>query len=161
MWNLGHSVREVERSHNRVVIEETATTGAVWLFAGLASLTLALWLSRPGSSPLKPSEEAAGAFVVGFFAFFALWASVRSTYTADRSSGQLVIERRILFRTLLTAYDAHAIDRVYVRDTQKGSGLYVRFKSGRRKRLSISLDFVSLEGFAIALNSALCTHHQQ
>jgi hypothetical protein len=91
---------------------------------------------------------------------FALWASVRATYTADRRSGQLIIERRILFRTLRTAYDAHTIDRVYVRNTQKGSGLYVRFKSGRKKRLSVSLEFISLEAFAIALNTALYTHHE-
>lgn len=161
MWNFGHAVREIERSHNRVVIEETATTGAVWLFSGMASLTLVLWLSRPRSSPLKFSEEAVDAFAFMYFALFALWASVRSTYTADRSNGQLLIERNILFRTLRTTYDAHAIDRVYVRDTQKGSGLYVRFKSGHKKRLSTSLEFVSLEGFAIALNSALHTHHEQ
>ena len=160
MWNFGHSVRETERSHNRVVIEETATTGAVWLFGGMALLVLALWLTRPRSSKSTLAEEAVGAFAVIFFAVFALWASVRATYTADRRSGQLIIERRILFRTLRTAYDAHTIDRVYVRDTQKGSGLYVRFKSGRKKRLSVSLEFISLEAFAIALNTALYTHHE-
>jgi hypothetical protein len=35
MWSFGHSVREIEHSRHRVVIEETATTGAVWFFAGL------------------------------------------------------------------------------------------------------------------------------
>ena len=82
---------------------------------------------------------------------------MRSTYTADRTSGQLIIVRRILFRTLRTAYDAQAIDRVYVRDTQKGSGLYIRFKSGGKRRLSTSLAFISLEDFAMALNNALTT----
>lgn len=161
MWNFGHSVREIERSHNHVVIEETATVGGIWLSGGLASLTLVLWLSRPRSTHLRLSEEAVGAFVVVFFASFALWASVRSPYTADRTSGQLVIERRILFRTFRTTYDAHSIDRVYVRDSQKGSGLYIRFKSGRRKRLSTSLEFVSLKDFAVALNKALYTPHDQ
>ena len=159
MWSFGHSVHEIERSHNRVVIEETATTGAVWLFGGLASLTLVLWLSRPRSSQLRLSDEAVGALAVTFFALLALYASVRSTYTADRPSGQLTIERRILFWTVRTAYDAHTIDRIYVRHTQKGSGLYVRFKSSREKRVSMSLDFITLEDFAVSLNTALYTHH--
>ena len=119
MWSFGHSVREIERSHNRVVIEETATTGTVWLFGGMALLVLVLWLTRPRSSKSTLAEEAVGAFAVIFFAMFALWGSVRATYTADRRSGQLIIERRILFRTLRTAYYAHTIERVYVRDTQK------------------------------------------
>ena len=82
---------------------------------------------------------------------------MQSTYTADRPSGQLIIERRILFSTIRTAYDAHTIDRVYLRHTQKGSGFYVLFKSGRNKRLSISLDFISLEAFTVALNAVLYT----
>ena len=160
MWNLAHSVREIERSHHRVVIEETATIGAVWLFGGLALLTLLLWATRPGTSRSTLAEEAVGAFAVLFFALFALYASVQSTYTADRLSGQLIINRRILFSTLRTVYDAHTIDRVYVRHTQKGSGLYVRFKSGRNKRLSMSLEFISLEAFTVALNTTLYTHRQ-
>ena len=161
MWSFGHSVREVERSHNRVVVEETATTGAVWFFAGMALLVLALWLTRPRPSKSPLAEEAVGAFAVLFFALFALWASVRATYTADRCRSQLLIERRILFWTLRTAYDAHTIERIYVRDTQKGSELYVRFKSGRNKRLSVSLEFLSLEAFAVALDTTLHTHHER
>jgi hypothetical protein len=160
MWSFGHSVREIERSHYRVVIEETATTGVVWLFGGMAFVVLALWLTRPGSSESTLAEKAVGAFAVIFFAMFALWASVRATYTADRHSGQLIIERRVLSWTLRTAYDAHTIDRVYVRDTRKGSGLYIRFKSGRKKRLSVSLECVPLEAFATALNTALYPHHE-
>ena len=112
MWSLGHSVREIERSHHRVVIEETATTGAVGLFGGFALLTLLLWVTRPGSSRSTLAEEAVGAFSALFFAMFALYASVQSTYTADRLSGQLIINRRILFSTLRTVYYAHTIDRV-------------------------------------------------
>jgi hypothetical protein len=43
----------------------------------------------------------------------------------------------------------------------KGSGLYVRFKSGYNKRLSISLEFVSLEAFTVALNTTLYTHRER
>jgi hypothetical protein len=160
MWNFGHSVREIERSHGRVVIEETATIGAVWLFGGSALGTLLLWVTRPRSSRATVAEEAVGALAVLFFALLALYASVRSTYTADRPSGQLIIERKILFSTVRTVYDAHTIDRVYVRHTQKGSGLYVRFKSSRNKRLSMSLEFISLEAFTVALNTTLYTHRQ-
>ena len=160
MWRFGHSVSEIERSHDHVVIEETSTNGVVWIFGGMTLLVLVLWLTAPRSAESSFSVEAVGAFAVMYFAFFALWASVGSTYTADRRSGQLVIERRILFQTLRTAYDAHTIDRIYVRYTGKGSGLYVRFKSGRKKRLSVSLEFVSLEAFAIALNTALHTNRE-
>jgi hypothetical protein len=155
MWNFGHSVREIERSHDRVVIEETATMGAVWFFGGLAMGTLLLLVTRPRASRSTFADEAVGACAVLFFALLALYASVRSTYTADRPSGQLIIERTILFWTVRTVYDAHTIDRVYVRHTQKGSGLYVRFKSSRNKRLSMSLEFSSLEAFTVALNSTL------
>lgn len=160
MWSFGHSVREVERSHNRVVIEETATTGAVWLFSAMALLVLVLLLTRPVAHQPTLTEEIVGACAVVYFAAWAVWASVSATYTADRPSGQLLIERRILFQTLRTAYDAHTIDRVYVRNTRKGSGLYVRFKSGRKKRLSVTLEFLQLESFAIALNTALYTHQE-
>jgi hypothetical protein len=160
MWNFGHSVREIEHSHHRVVIEETATTVAVWAFGGMALLVLFLWVTRPRSFRSTPAEEAIGSFAVLYFASLALYASVRSTYTADRPSGQLIIERRILFSNVRTAYDAHTIDRVYVRHTQKGSGLYVLFKSGRKKRLSMSLEFLSLEAFTVALNTTLYTHHE-
>ncbi|HWA94907.1 MAG TPA: hypothetical protein VG844_09925 [Terracidiphilus sp.] len=141
------------------MIEETATTGAVWFFGAMALLVLALLLTAPKSPRWTVTNEAIGAFAVLFFASFALWASVRATYTADRRSGQLVIERRILFWTARTAYDAQTIDQVFVRNTPKGSGLYVRFKSGRKKRLSVTMEFISLEPFAIALNTALYTHH--
>jgi hypothetical protein len=160
MWSFGHSVREIERSHDHVVIEETATIGGVWLFGFMTLLVFALWSTRPRPSESALSDEAVGAFAVMFFAFLTLWASVRSTYTADRRSRQLVIERRILFQTLRTAYDAHTIDQIHVRDTGKGSGLYVRFNSGRKKRLSMSLEFVSLEAFAIALNTTLHTYRE-
>jgi UDP-N-acetylmuramyl pentapeptide phosphotransferase/UDP-N-acetylglucosamine-1-phosphate transferase len=160
MWSFGHSICEIERSHHRVVIEETPTTGGIWLFGGFALLTLSLWVTKLSLSRSTLAREAVGAFSGLFFALLALYASVRSTYTADRSSGQLIIERRILCWTVRTVYDAHTIDRVYVRDTNKGTGLYVRLKSQRNKRLSWSLDFIPLEAFAESLNTALNTHHQ-
>ena len=129
--------------------------GAVWFFGGLALGTLLLLVTRPRASRSTFADEAVGGCAVLFFALLALYASVRSTYTADRPSGQLIIERTILFWTVRTVYDAHTIDRVYVRHTQKGSGLYVRFKSSRNKRLSMSLEFSSLEAFTVALNSTL------
>ena len=92
-----------------------------------------------------------------FFALFALYASVSSTFTADRTANQLVVERRVLFTTVRHAYDAHTIDRLSVRRRKRGSGLYVRCKSGRSKRLSMSLGFGLLEAFTGALNSTLYT----
>jgi hypothetical protein len=73
---------------------------------------------------------------------------------------ELPVERRILFSTIHTAYDAHTIDRVYVRHPNKGPGSCIRFKSGRNKRLSMSLELTSLEAFTVALNTILYTHYE-
>jgi hypothetical protein len=48
----------------------------------------------------------------------------------------------------------------YVRHTRKGSRLYIRFKSGRKRRLPVSSECVRFEAFATALNTALYTHHE-
>ena len=90
MWSFGNSVREIENSHGHVIIEEAAATGAAWLFGGLALLVLALWGTGPRSSKLDLPDEAIPAFAVVYFATFAVWASVRSTFTADRRGGQLI-----------------------------------------------------------------------
>jgi hypothetical protein len=76
MWTLGHSVRAIEHSRHRLIIEETATTGAVWMFGGLALLALALWITRPRSFKSTLAEEAVGAIAFMYFSFFALWATV-------------------------------------------------------------------------------------
>jgi hypothetical protein len=161
MWRLGHAVREIERSHNRVVIEETPTSAAAWLFGVAAFGTLSLLVTRPRSPGSTLAEEAVGASAFLFFGLLALYASVRSTYIGDRPSGRLIIERRIFFSTIRTAYDSHTINRVYVRHTRKGSGLYLHFKSGQTKRLSMSLESIPLEGFATMLNSTLDTHRER
>ena len=55
------------------------------------------------------------------------------------------------------------IDRVYVVSTQKGSGLAMRFISGRKKTLTISLGFdhANLDAAAMALNAFVHTHHRK
>lgn len=141
MWSLGHAVREIERSHQRLVIEETATTGAALLFGALALVTLLAFRSTTGAA------------VCLFFVSAGLCAGVRSVFIADRTRRVLVIERRIAFWNFERVYDAKAIDRIYVRSTLKGSGLAVRFKSGRRKDLTMSLgSTIGLEGLACTLN---------
>lgn len=160
MWSFGHSVREVERSPQRVVIEETATTGSAWLFGGAALGTLLLWITRPRSSGSTLAEEAVGACAVLYFGLLALLASVRSTYKADRTSNYLLVERRVLRWTMRTSYDAHTIQRIEVRQTNKGSGLYVHFKSRRCKKLSWSLGGIPLEAYAVSLNNTLYAPRQ-
>ena len=155
MWSFGHSVREIERSHQRVLIEETSANGCVRLFGTFALLTFFLWVMKSRSTHSTPAQEVALAITFLFFAAVALYASVRSTFKVDRASHQLTINRVIVGFTLASSYDAHAVERLYVRQTRKGSGLYLRLKSGQDKKLSWSLDFFPLEAVAGTLNQAL------
>ena len=144
MWKLGHAVREIERSHQRLVVEETATTGAAVLFGALALVTLIAF------------RHTIGVVFTLFFAAVGLYAVVRSSFVADRTRRVLVIKRRIALWNFERVYEAKTIDRVYVRSTIKGSGLAVRFKSGRSKYLTMSLGSATgLEGIAGALNQFL------
>jgi hypothetical protein len=144
MWNLGHCVREVDRSHHQVVVEETATTGAVFLIGGVACLELIV------------TRDRTGLVLALALAAIALFASVRSSFIADRDRRVLLVRRRILLWTFERAYEASGVERVYVRYTAKGSGLAVRFRSGRSKSLTMSLGSTArLEGIAGALNHFL------
>ena len=147
MWSLGHTLREVERSHSRVVFEETATTGAVWISA-VPSLPLVLVF-----------RNTASVIVSLGFASFALYASVSSKFIADRSRREFTIERRIAFWTMRRVYQTAMIDRMYVISTQKGDGLGMRFKSGKKKMLTMSLgaDYQALDSASIALNAFVYT----
>lgn len=146
MWDFGHAVREVDRSHQQIAIEETATTGAVFIFGGFACLGLI-------------AHDRIGLLLGLVLGSIALYAAVRSTFIADRNRRVLLIRRRILFWTLERVYEVSTIDRVYVRYMGKGgSGLAVRFKSGRSKNLTMSLGSASgLEEIAGALNHFLYT----
>jgi hypothetical protein len=87
-----------------------------------------------------------------------LHAAVRSSFIADRSHQIFLIKRRIDRWTIERSYEAKSIERIYVRNTIKGSGLAVRFKSGRTKDLTMSLSFeTGLEDIAAALNHFLQT----
>jgi predicted GNAT superfamily acetyltransferase len=96
-----------------------------------------------------------------FFASLGVYASVRSSFIADRNRRVLVVKRRIMLWTFERVYEAMAIDRVYVRFTIRGSGLALGFKSGRSKDLTMSLSSAStLDEAAAALNHFLYTPHR-
>ncbi len=156
MWTFGHSVREVERSHHEVVVEETATKGAIILFGAFAILDLVSFRKARG-------QALAMGVALGFLmAGLALYSAISSDFVADRSRRVLIIKRRFGVLTLKKkAYDAKEMDRVYVRSTSKGSKLYVRFKSGRSKGLTTSLGSGDgLEDAAAALNKFLYVPHR-
>jgi hypothetical protein len=144
VWKFGHAVREIERSNQCLVVEETATTGACILFGAFALVALIVFRS------------VTGVVFALFFASVGLYAVVRSSFVADRTRQALVIKRRIGPWNFESVYEAKTIDRIYVRSTIKGSGLAVRFKSGRSKYLTMSLGSATgLEGIAYALNHFL------
>ena len=155
MWTFGHSVREIERSHHEVVVEEAATKGALIEFGAFALLDLVSFRKARG-------QALAVGVALGFLlAGLALYAAISSSFVADRSRRVLIIRRRLGVLTLKKAYEAKEIDRVYVRSTSKGSGLYVRFKSGRSKGLTTSLGSGDgLEDAAAALNQFLYVPHR-
>lgn len=143
MWRLGHAVREIERSHQHVVVEETATTGAAWLFGAFTCLVLFI------------NRETIGVVLAVLFAFYAMYASVTSLFIADRDRRVLVVKRRVALWTFASRYESRSLDRVYVRRTLKGPALAVRFRSGRSRNLTMSLGADHLERAAGALNHFL------
>jgi hypothetical protein len=146
MFAIGHSVRELERSRGSAAFEETPGYLTVGVFGCLTILVLGLCWQRP-----------AVLWAAVPFASLTLYASVRSTFVADRLANTLTVRRRILFWDKVRAYDSAAIDRITVRHTQKGSGLLMMFKSGRKKMLTMSIgaDILVLNSAAVALNSVL------
>jgi hypothetical protein len=134
-------VREIERSKQQVIVEETATMGAVLVFEGFAVVGLAV------------SRHFIGVISSAFLAALGLYAAVSSLFIVDRSRRALIVRRRIGPWTFERVYDASAIDRIWVHDTRKGRGLSVRFKSGRNKGLTMSLGSTgNLDATAGALN---------
>jgi hypothetical protein len=155
VWTFGHSVREIERTHQQVIVEETATTGAVVLFGGFAFLALIAFRNANGNL------RAIGLAITVFLASIAAYAAVGSTFTADRSRRALVVKRRIGVLTYEKVYEARDIDSVFVHRTINGSGLSLRFQSGRTKGLTMSLGFGdSVDGLAAALNHFLHVPHR-
>ncbi|KAA6463368.1 hypothetical protein DYQ86_08700 [Acidobacteria bacterium AB60] len=151
---IGHDVEIVERSPNRVVVEVTPSIPIVVLFSASALLALILTITAPTRAANNYWISAAA---MVFFASFAISGSIRSTFAADRRARELMVTRKILFWTYTSSYVSGSIDRVFVRETQKGSALRLRLKSGRVRRLTLWHDFRSarLEGAAVALNEML------
>jgi hypothetical protein len=85
------------------------------------------------------------------------YAATNSLFVGNRSRGVLIVKRRLGPWTFEKVYDAKLIDRMWVRFTIKGSGLAVRFRSGRSKGLTMSLGSEPnhLEQAAAALNHFL------
>lgn len=134
----------IERSHQRLVVEETATTGTAIIFVVAALSTLSIFRNEMA------------VIISLFFASAALYAGVRSRFIADRTRGELAIKRQVSFWHFERAYEAKAIDRICVRYTIKGSGLEVRFRSGKKKSLTMSLGSATgLESLAGALTHFL------
>ena|ERR1700733_6262151 len=106
LWTFGHAVREIERSRHYVVIEETATKGAVIGFGAFALLDLLSFRNAVGNT------FAVGVVLAFFSAGVALYASIRSSFVADRNRRVLVIKRGIGVFTFEKVYEASAIDRI-------------------------------------------------
>jgi hypothetical protein len=144
VWEFGHSVREIERSSQRVVVEETAIKGGVLLFGLFALAVMVVFRS------------AGGAALGLVFISFAIYSGVRSLFIADRTRKALTVRRQIGWWHFEKTYDSERIDRICVLSTGKGSGLEIRFKSGERKHITMSLNSTAnLNSLAGALNHFL------
>lgn len=158
MWSFGHRVRIVERSHHRVVMEEVPTMTAAWFFGGFALLTISLTLTSPRVPNSGPGGCLVGIAAFFYFASLAVYSTVRSTCIADRESDHVILERRILFWTVRTAFDAAEIEKIAIQNTRKGDGLYIRFRSGRKKSISLFAGYMPLVGVCAELNSKMNFH---
>lgn len=148
MLSFSH-VREVERSDQHCVIEETARMRAALLFGALGLLTIVAF------------RRAENTLLALWFGSWSLYSSVRSSFIADRRRGVLVVRRRVLTWSIERVYESATIDRIYVRGTMRGSGLAIRFTSGRSKNLTMSLGSgTGLEAVAGALNHFLYAPHR-
>ena len=150
-YNFGPEIREVERTHDRLVLEQLGANAFAIFIIALGILGVVL---RPDKFAL--GWGSACGLLAAYF-------STRSIYTADRLKRELVIDRRNLLRSRHKVYDAHLIDRITVWDTQKGSGLVIHFCSGRKRSLTRSLTFSreATEQAAFALNSFLHIHGRE
>lgn len=121
MVSLKPRVKEIQRAHDHVVLEERPITAVAWFFAGLAVVALIwLWNTAAVALSLVP-------------ALFGLHASVESLFIANRLERLLIVRRRLALWTFEKRYATQTIHRIYVRDTLKGSALALRFKSGGSK----------------------------
>lgn len=117
----------VAQSNYVVVVEETSTRTAAWGFILFGLLAIPLYRSILGAA------------IGAFFMMFGLYASVASSFVADRGRRLLVVTRRLGRLEFKKQYDATDIEEIFVRYTRKGSGLALRFRSGRTKSLTMSL----------------------
>jgi hypothetical protein len=97
-WTLGHAVSEVERSHDRIVVEETATVGAVLIFVASALVVAFAF------------ENLVGVMLAVWFACLGLYASVSSSFVADRKLRTFVVTRRVAKWSFEKSYKAEMID---------------------------------------------------
>jgi hypothetical protein len=146
---FGHSVKEIDRTNQRIVVVETAMSGAVMMFA-VFTLMGAFF------------QDLIGAALAVIFGAMAVYSGISSTFIADRNLGTLVVKRRIVLWTVERLYSTDSIDRVYARDYgRNGRGLCLRFRSGKKKRLTTCSDWLcDLESVAGALNHYLYTTHR-
>ena len=73
-WTFGHAVREVERSHDRIVVEESATVGVAILFLALALFSVFSF------------GNLVGIILAVGFTCLGLYAFVSSSFVVDRES---------------------------------------------------------------------------
>jgi hypothetical protein len=83
VWTFGHSVREIERSHHEVVVEEAATKGALIEFGAFALLDLVSFRKARG-------QALAVGVALGFLlAGLALYAAISSSFVGRQKSPSL------------------------------------------------------------------------
>jgi hypothetical protein len=150
---MGYRFREVGRTPNVVVFEKRAHRTTPVFFGAVAII--------PAAVTFQTDRFLGNIVGLLLFGAFAAYSAIHSTYTADRQSGQLLVERKILFWKLYQVYPSHVIERIERIDTAKGTGLRIRFRSGRKKTLtnSISFNFEAHTYAASIMNEFLYTSH--
>jgi hypothetical protein len=93
-----------------------------------------------------------GGAACAWFLFFGLYGSVESTFFLSRTSGILLIKRKLGWLTFEQAYSLNEVSHVFERKTLKGNGLRMQLLSGKKKSLTFFTEYSSLDAQAVALN---------
>jgi hypothetical protein len=84
-----------------------------------------------------------------------LYASVESTFCISRDSGTLCVTRKLWWLAISKSYSINEISRFFERHYVKGNTLRMELCSGKKRTLTWSTKFSSLDGQVALLNHFL------
>jgi hypothetical protein len=123
IWTIGRSLEEISRSSQQIVYRETAAPGMTIAFGALGLVMFVI---------LRDWAGAAASLVLFSFA---LWTTVKSTFTVERRR-RLLVTQRLFNSTSEHSWPASEIRALEVRKTIQGPALTLCLASGQDQTLT-------------------------